>query len=49
MGEFIGHSRILNNLNLGMVQEISHAHIIVGEDGIGKSALANIIARDILG
>lgn len=50
MGEFIGHSRILNNLNLRIsTGEISHAHIIVGEDGIGKSALANIIARDILG
>ncbi|MBU5455673.1 DNA polymerase III subunit delta' [Caproiciproducens sp. MSJ-32] len=50
MGEFIGHSRILNNLNSRIsTGEISHAHIIVGEDGIGKSPLANIMAKNILG
>ena len=31
------------------LDEISHAHIIVGENGIGKSKLANKLARYILG
>lgn len=50
MGSFIGHKNIIDSfikrVELG---EISHAHIIVGEDGIGKSNLANKLAINILG
>lgn len=50
MGEIIGHKNILDNFKRRVESdEISHAHIIVGEDGIGKSNLANKFARSILG
>lgn len=50
MGNFIGHKEILDNLIKRINKdEISHAHIIVGEDGIGKSSLAKILASNILG
>ncbi len=50
MGEIIGHKNILDNFKRRVESdEISHAHIIVGEDGIGKSNLANKFARNILG
>ncbi len=50
MGEIIGHKNVLNNFKRRVdLDEISHAHIIVGEDGIGKSNLANNFARNILG
>lgn len=50
MGEIIGHKNIINNFKKRVdLDEISHAHIIVGENGIGKSNLANKFARDILG
>lgn len=50
MGEFIGHNIILKNLKKRIeFNEISHAHIISGEDGIGKSKLAKIFAWNILG
>lgn len=50
MGEFIGHNLILKNLKKRIeAKEISHAHIISGEDGIGKSKLAKIFACNILG
>lgn len=50
MGEIIGHKNILDNFKRRIESdEISHAHIIVGEDGIGKSKLANKFARNILG
>lgn len=49
MGSFIGHNEILDNLIKRIKkEEISHAHIIVGEDGIGKSSLAKILASNIL-
>ena len=49
MGNFIGHKEILDNLIKRIKkEEISHAHIIVGEDGIGKSSLAKILASNIL-
>ena len=50
MGEIIGHKNILDNLIKRIdSDEISHAHIFVGENGIGKSNLANKFARYILG
>ncbi len=50
MGEIIGHRNIVDNFKRRVESdEISHAHIIVGEDGIGKSKLANKFARNILG
>ena len=50
MGEIIGHKNIIDNLKRRIeLKEISHAHIIVGENGIGKSKLANNLARNILG
>lgn len=50
MGEIIGHKNIINNFKKRVeLDEISHAHIIVGENGIGKSNLANKFARNILG
>ena len=50
MGEIIGHKDIIDNFKKRVdLDEISHAHIIVGENGIGKSNLANKLARYILG
>jgi DNA polymerase III subunit delta' len=50
MGQFIGHKSIIDSFKKRVdLGEISHAHIIVGEDGIGKSNLANKLARNILG
>lgn len=46
----IGHERIkteiINSIRLGM---LSHAHLFVGEDGIGKSLIAKAMAISILG
>lgn len=50
MRNFIGHEEILNNLKKRIdINEVSHANIIVGENGIGKSKLAIKLAKDILG
>lgn len=50
MGEIIGHKSIIDNFKRRVESdEISHAHIIVGENGIGKSNLASKFARNILG
>ena len=50
MGEIIGHKNIIDNFKKRVdLDEISHAHIIVGENGIGKSKLANLLARYIIG
>lgn len=50
MGQFIGHERIVDSFKKRIeTGEISHAHIIVGEDGIGKSNLAKTLAKNILG
>lgn len=49
MGDFIGHSDIINSFKKRAVNKsLSHAHLIVGEDGIGKSKLARIFALQIL-
>ncbi|MDZ5038332.1 DNA polymerase III subunit delta', partial [Clostridium perfringens] len=45
MGQFVGHKNIINSFKKRIESgEISHAHIIVGEDGIGKSKLARTLA-----
>lgn len=50
MRNFIGHRNIIDNLKKRIdLNEVSHANIIVGENGIGKSNLAMKLARDILG
>ena len=49
MGEFIGHSDIINSFKKRAINKsLSHAHLIVGEDGIGKSKLAKVFALQIL-
>lgn len=50
MGNFIGHKEILESLQKRIdLNEVSHANIIAGENGIGKSKLAIKFAKDILG
>lgn len=45
----IGHEGIISNVDRAIKQEtLVHAHIICGEDGIGKSAVAESIALKIL-
>ncbi|WP_238884283.1 DNA polymerase III subunit delta' [Clostridium sp. YIM B02551] len=47
--EFIGHNEIRKVFNkLIDKNALSHAHLIIGEDGIGKSTLATIFALRIL-
>ncbi|GAB6168927.1 DNA polymerase III subunit delta' [Clostridium carnis] len=49
MRKFIGHSSIINSFEKRILSgNISHAHLIVGEDGIGKSSLAKKFAVKIL-
>ncbi|MBX7300654.1 DNA polymerase III subunit delta' [Clostridium chauvoei] len=49
MREFIGHDRIISSFKKRAdTGNLSHAHLIVGEDGIGKSNLARIFALKIL-
>lgn len=49
MRKFIGYGTLINNFrNRCMNNTISHAHLIAGEDGIGKSKLANILSKLIL-
>ncbi len=50
MKDFIGHQRIIKNIiDLIKADKISHAHIIVGENGLGKSNIARFSAINILG
>lgn len=50
MGQFIGYENIIRNFIKRINDStLSHAHLIVGEDGIGKSKLAQIFATKILG
>ena len=49
MREFIGYSNLINNFKTRCINgTLSHAHLIAGEDGIGKSILANLLAKIIL-
>ena len=49
MRKFIGYEILINNFrNRCTNNTLSHAHLIAGEDGIGKSKLANILAKLIL-
>ena len=50
MRDIIGHRKILNRFILSKSRNaLAHAHLIVGEDGIGKSFLAKGFAEVILG
>lgn len=50
MEEFIGFNNIISKFILrANSNKLSHAHLVVGEDGIGKSKVAKIFARTILG
>ena len=49
MRKFIVYETLINNFrNRCMNNTLSHAHLIAGADGIGKSKLANILAKLIL-
>ncbi|GFP77923.1 DNA polymerase III subunit delta' [Clostridium fungisolvens] len=46
---FIGHSEILSRFDNSVERNaLSHAHLIIGEDGIGKSILAKRFAAKIM-
>lgn len=46
----IGHNKIRDRFNKSVSKNaLSHAHLIIGEDGIGKSLLADEFAYKILG
>ena len=49
MSDFIGHEALINNFKQRCLKNtLSHAHLIAGEDGVGKGKLANILAKFIL-
>lgn len=49
MRDFIGHEALINNFKQRCLKNtLSHAHLIVGEYGVGKGKLANILAKFIL-
>lgn len=49
MRDFIGHEALINNFKHRCLKNtLSHAHLIAGEDGVGKGKLANILAKFIL-
>jgi DNA polymerase-3 subunit delta' len=50
LDKIIGHKSIINQINNSIDKGMfSHAHLIVGEDGIGKSLIARGIGLKILG
>lgn len=50
MRDIIGHRQILNRFMISKSRNaLAHAHLIVGDDGIGKSLLAKGLAEVILG
>lgn len=50
MKNVIGHEKIISSFyNSIKNQTLSHAYLLIGEDGIGKSILANNLAIKILG
>lgn len=49
MRDFIGDEALINNFKQRCLKNtLSHAHLIAGEDGVGKGKLANILAKFIL-
>lgn len=49
MRDFIGHEALINNFKQRCLKNtLSHAHLIAGEDGVGKGKLANILSKFIL-
>lgn len=49
MRDFIGHEALINNFKQRCLKNtLSHAHLIAGEDRVGKGKLANILAKFIL-
>lgn len=49
MRKFVGYDAIIDNFRKRCINgTLSHAHLIAGEDGIGKSILAKILAKIIL-
>lgn len=49
MRDFIGYEALINNFKQRCLKNtLSHAHLIAGEDGVGKGKLANILAKFIL-
>lgn len=49
MSSFIGFSDVINSFKKRAINKsLSHAHLIVGVDGIGKSKLAQVFALQIL-
>ena len=49
MRDFIGHEALINNFKQRCLKNtLSHAHLIAGEEGVGKGKLANILAKFIL-
>ena len=49
MRDFIGHEALINNFKQRCLKNtLSHAHLIAGEDGVGKGKLANMLAKFIL-
>ena len=49
MRDFIRHEALINNFKQRCLKNtLSHAHLIAGEDGVGKGKLANILAKFIL-
>lgn len=50
MRKIIGHERIIKGFNLRKKNNaFSHANLIIGDDGIGKSLIANYLSNNILG
>ena len=46
----IGHNKVRDRFSKSVSKNaLSHAHLIIGEDGIGKSLLADEFAYKILG
>lgn len=49
MSKFVGHNKIINGfMKRAESNTLSHAHLIVGRDGIGKSIIADIFVSKIL-
>ena len=50
MSKIVGHERVITGFNLRKTNNaFSHANLIIGDDGIGKSLIATYLAKSILG